>query len=210
MVDRSELLVRRDAVYAGRSNMRVGLADQAGGAHHVELVEVACRGRQKAQPFEQRMVGVSCLSKNPATEGQPGELAVDEALRTVPHHGRCCRRVGQPGGAESPSDTAGEGAGARSCSFWVMALPSSGASATLPWQNIMGLRRWGDARITSRGHRIGRGGVHPQGCPVSPPSSSKPRSSGMVTARPPARAAASASATSRRAASKERSMRGSR
>ena len=41
------------------------------------------RDRQKAYAFEQRVIDVLRLFKNPAIELQPGQLAINEALRTV-------------------------------------------------------------------------------------------------------------------------------
>ena len=69
------------------------LALQAGHAHHVEFVEVVGRDRQEAHPLEQRMVDVVGLLEHPLVEGEPGELAVDEAG---------FRRVGKTNGRTSP------------------------------------------------------------------------------------------------------------
>ena len=56
-------------------------AHQAGDAHHVEFVQVGGGDGQKAQPLEQGMAAVLRLLDHPAVEGQPGQFAVDEALR---------------------------------------------------------------------------------------------------------------------------------
>ena len=83
-VDLGELLRRRQAVVAQRGDARIDHALQAGDAHHVELVEVGRRDRQKAQPLEQRMAEVLRLLEHAAVEGQPGQFAVDEALAARP------------------------------------------------------------------------------------------------------------------------------
>ena len=60
--DRVELLRRRQAVLARRGDAGEHLAFQAGDADHVELVEIAGRDRQEAQPLEQRMGLVAASS----------------------------------------------------------------------------------------------------------------------------------------------------
>src|SRR4030095_16059193 len=53
---------------------------EAGDAHHIELIEVVRRDRQKAQPLEQRMRRVLGLAEHAFVEREPRQLAVDEAL----------------------------------------------------------------------------------------------------------------------------------
>ena len=57
------------------------LAFEPGDPHHVELVEIVRRDRQKAQPLEQRMARIVGLGEHPLVEGEPGQLAIDEAGR---------------------------------------------------------------------------------------------------------------------------------
>ena len=60
------------------------LALEAGDADHEEFVEVVGRDRQEAHPLEQRMGGVLGLLQDAPVEMQPGQLAVDEAIRDIP------------------------------------------------------------------------------------------------------------------------------
>src|SRR4051794_41456509 len=57
------------------------LAFEAGHPDHVEFVEVARRDRQEAQPLQQRVPLVLGLRQDALVEGEPGQLAIDEALR---------------------------------------------------------------------------------------------------------------------------------
>ena len=59
------------------------LALQAGDPDHEEFVEIVGRNREKPDPFQQRMSLVSRLLEHTAIEMQPGQLPVDEALRTL-------------------------------------------------------------------------------------------------------------------------------
>src|SRR5262249_49932924 len=52
-----------------------------GDTDHEELVEVAGRDRQEADPLQQRVVGVLRLLQHATIEIQPGQLAIEEALR---------------------------------------------------------------------------------------------------------------------------------
>ena len=81
LVDRLELLRRGQPVLAQRLDAGEMLAFEPGHPHHVELVEVARRDRQEAQPLEQRMAPVFGLGQHPLVEGQPRQLAIDEARR---------------------------------------------------------------------------------------------------------------------------------
>src|SRR5262245_25613848 len=79
-VDLVELLGRRQAVYADHAHARTHHAEQAGRAHHVELVEVGGRDRKETQPFQQGMTGIARFRQYAAVELQPGELAIIETL----------------------------------------------------------------------------------------------------------------------------------
>src|SRR5262249_12312027 len=46
------------------------------------FVEIVGRDRQEAQLLQQRVTLVRCFFEHPAVELQPGELAIDEAVRT--------------------------------------------------------------------------------------------------------------------------------
>ena len=69
---------------------------QAGDAHHEELVEIVGRDREEAELLEERMVSVRRLLEHAAVELEPGQLAVDEALRGTAAAPR--RRARCPGG----------------------------------------------------------------------------------------------------------------
>ena len=79
--DRIQLLHRGQPVLAQRLDAGEALALEAGNAHHVELIEIARRDRQKAQPLQQGMAHILGLRQNALVERQPGQLAVDKARR---------------------------------------------------------------------------------------------------------------------------------
>ena len=60
---------------------RLCLPDQRGDAHRVEFIEVGGADRQEAQPLQQRVARVLGFLQNAVVEIQPGQLAVDEAVR---------------------------------------------------------------------------------------------------------------------------------
>ncbi len=82
-LDLGELLRRRAAVGRDRGDAGLGLADQAGDAHRIELVQVGGADRDEAQPFQQRMARVLRLLQHAVVEVEPGQLAVDEAVGAV-------------------------------------------------------------------------------------------------------------------------------
>jgi hypothetical protein len=88
-IDGLELLRRRQAVLAGRGNAGQHLRLEPGDAHHVELVEIVGRDRQKAQPLQQRMARAVRFGEDPLVEGEPGELPVDETRRRLKVDRRC-------------------------------------------------------------------------------------------------------------------------
>src|SRR5690606_13127690 len=55
---------------------------------HEEFVEIVGGNGKKAQPLQQWMVGILRLGQYASIELQPGELAVHEAIRTVPECSR--------------------------------------------------------------------------------------------------------------------------
>ena len=79
-VDPLQLLGRGQAVLAHRAHAFADLGLQAGHPDHVELVEVVRRDGQEPQPLQKGMAGIAALGEDPAVEGQPGQLAVEEAL----------------------------------------------------------------------------------------------------------------------------------
>jgi hypothetical protein len=91
--DPRKLLGWRQPVRALRHDALADLALEAGDAHHEELVEVIGRDRQEPHPLEQRMVRIGGFFQDPAVEVQPGQFAVDEALRQCAQ-----RRLGRRGG----------------------------------------------------------------------------------------------------------------
>ncbi len=95
LVDGVELLRRRQPVLRRRGDAGLDLALEAGDPHHVELVEVVGRDRQEAQPFEQRMARIVGLGEDALVEGEPRQLAIDEALgRVFADRGRVSRARG--------------------------------------------------------------------------------------------------------------------
>ena len=76
-----ELLGGRQPVLRQRRDAGAHLPAQAGDAHHEEFVEIIGGDRQEAQLLEQRMIAVRRLLQNAAVELQPGQFAIDEALR---------------------------------------------------------------------------------------------------------------------------------
>ena len=81
-----ELLLGRAPIGTLDGDALADLAGKAGDPHHEEFVEIGRRDRQEAHPFEQRMVRVLRFLQHAAVELQPGELAVDEAVRIADHH----------------------------------------------------------------------------------------------------------------------------
>ena len=84
-IDLGELLGGVEAVLAQVGDAGADLAVDAGHPHHVELVDVAGRDRQEAQPLEHGMALVLRLLHHTAIELQPGQLAVVEAGGPLRH-----------------------------------------------------------------------------------------------------------------------------
>ena len=82
--DAEQLLVGGEPVGALGHDALAHLALEAGDAHHEEFIKVVGGNRQEAHPLQQRMVLVGSLLQHPAIEVQPGQLAVDEAVRARP------------------------------------------------------------------------------------------------------------------------------
>ena len=82
-LDLGQLLRRRAAVRRDGGDAGLRLADQAGDAHRVELVEVGRADRDEAQPLQQRMARVLRLLHHAVVEVEPGQFAVDEAVGAV-------------------------------------------------------------------------------------------------------------------------------
>ncbi|MCC2653696.1 MAG: hypothetical protein K0Q60_3862 [Microvirga sp.] len=79
-----ELLLGREPVLRYGRHAGADLTSQARDADHEELVQVLGRDRQEAQLLQERMVAVGGLLQHPPVELQPGQLAIDEALRETP------------------------------------------------------------------------------------------------------------------------------
>jgi len=104
LVDPDDLLGRRQAVFAGRSDFRRDHAFQAGDPHHVEFIEVRRRNRHKPKPLQQGMARVLGLFEHPPIEGEPGQFPVDKASGRIGGDGKGyagfrverqgCRRIG--------------------------------------------------------------------------------------------------------------------
>ncbi len=80
LVDLGELLRRGEAVGALGRDALLDHVFEARNADHEELVEVGGGDRQEAQALEQRVAAVARLFEDAAVEGEPGQLAVDEAF----------------------------------------------------------------------------------------------------------------------------------
>ena len=89
--DRGQLLIRGQSVIALHGNSAGRQFLEAGDPHHVEFVEVAVGDRQEPHPLEQRMTRTARLLENALVKGQPGQFAIDIALRWKQR--RCRRRV---------------------------------------------------------------------------------------------------------------------
>ena len=85
LVDRSKLLHRRQAVLRQRRDAGANLAVHAGGANHVEFIEIGGGNREKSQALEQWMLLVAGFFQNAMIELQPGQLAIVEAVRSLRH-----------------------------------------------------------------------------------------------------------------------------
>src|SRR5262249_7598763 len=80
-VDLDELLGGAAPVGAALGNSFADLGLDTGHADHEELIKVICRNRQEPYPLQCRVAGVYRFLQHPAVEMQPGQLAIDEALR---------------------------------------------------------------------------------------------------------------------------------
>ena len=85
LADLAQLPLRRAAVRHDRADARLDLVLEARHAHLEELVQVAREDRDELQALEQRAGGVLRLREHAPRELQPGELAVQEAVRPVSH-----------------------------------------------------------------------------------------------------------------------------
>ena len=79
--DPYKLLCRRQSLGALGTDARAHLRPKAGDAHHEEFVEVVRRDRQKLQPLQKRMSAVGGFFEDTPVEIEPGQFAIDEALR---------------------------------------------------------------------------------------------------------------------------------
>ncbi len=80
---RDELLGRRQAVGTALGDAFAHLGLDAGDPDHEELIKVIGGNRQKSHPLKRGMAGIDRLLQHPAIEMQPGQLAIDEALRAA-------------------------------------------------------------------------------------------------------------------------------
>src|SRR5215470_8172829 len=55
------------------------LTFKPGHPHHIKFVEIVCRDRQEAQPFEERVTPIVGLGKHPLIKCEPGKLAIYKA-----------------------------------------------------------------------------------------------------------------------------------
>ena len=78
--DQGQLLLRRTVVGAQLMDAGTALGLQGGDPHGLELVEIAGRDRQEAQPLQQGMRRIAGLLQYPGVEGEPGDLAIEESV----------------------------------------------------------------------------------------------------------------------------------
>ena len=81
LIDQAELLLRQQVVGGDGLDARPDLSLERRHAHHDELVQIAGGDRQEAQPFQQGMLGIVRFAQHPVVEGEPGNFAIDEAVR---------------------------------------------------------------------------------------------------------------------------------
>jgi hypothetical protein len=84
--------LRRDASGGRDGEAGRDTALEAGDAHHEELVEVRGEDREEVRPLEERRRGVLAELEHTLVEGEPAELAVDEAASR--HVRRVCTGLG--------------------------------------------------------------------------------------------------------------------
>jgi hypothetical protein len=78
-----QLLGRRAPVRRRGAHAGLRLTHQPGHADRPEFVEVRRADRQEALPLQQRVARVLGLLQHPMIEVEPGQLAIDEAVRIV-------------------------------------------------------------------------------------------------------------------------------
>ncbi len=81
LADLDQLLGGRQPVFRARIDAGAHLAAQTRDADHEEFVEIIGRDREKPQLLEQRVIAVRRFLQHAAIEFEPGQFAVDEALR---------------------------------------------------------------------------------------------------------------------------------
>src|SRR5260370_14007802 len=106
--DRLELLRRGEPVLAQRLDSGKILAFQPGHPHHIEFIEIVCRDRHEAEPFEQRMTQIVDLGKHPLVESEPRELAIDKARLGMEIDRRDLDRLGAGAHYRSPNGAGGQ------------------------------------------------------------------------------------------------------
>ena len=83
------------------------LGTKAGHAHHEEFVKVVRRNRKELEPLKQRVSTVGGFLQHAAVEVKPGQLTVDETIRTGGQFGATRRLVRLPGGARFKCNDSG-------------------------------------------------------------------------------------------------------
>ena len=71
------------AVGAAFGDAFADLRLDAGDADHEELIKVIGGNRQESHPLQRGMAGIDRFFEHPAVEMQPGQFAIDEALRAL-------------------------------------------------------------------------------------------------------------------------------
>ena len=94
LADLGELFSRGQTVLGGRRDARTRLPIEARNAHHEEFIEIVGGDRQEPQLLEQRMVAVPRFQQDAVVETEPGQLAVDEAVRRLVQVGDVLGRWG--------------------------------------------------------------------------------------------------------------------
>ena len=81
LADFLKLLGRGHALLGRRQHASTDLTAQTRDAHHEELVEIVSGDRDEAQLLEQRVIAIGGFFEDAAVEFEPGEFAIDEAMR---------------------------------------------------------------------------------------------------------------------------------
>src|SRR5918992_5662824 len=89
--DLEELLKRRPALSGASREPGLGSSLQGGNPHHVELVDVGGKDREKLDPLEKRNVGALGQRENARVEVDARQLSIDKTFRRKQAHHHCLK-----------------------------------------------------------------------------------------------------------------------